>query len=287
MERHFLLTVSDQQSSFCGARFLGYFFTNKEDLRITLYYTAPKPAAVWKDEQTRETEDQAKAQAERFKAKGLEAIDAAKTTLCRMGFPEEMIETKLTFRKRTKVKDIISEGMEGRYDAVVLGRRGLSWLEEVFSDSVSKELMETPVHFPIWFCRKPRESSKNVLICLDGSDPAYRMVDHAGFVLAKQPDQEITLFVVNDGKQFSGDEAETLFYKAEGLLLDNGFPEDRIKTKIADDSNISRAIIKELDEGGYGTVALGRGDPDRGFFMGSVCEKLFREVEQTAMWIAY
>ncbi|MFH1998277.1 MAG: universal stress protein [Planctomycetota bacterium] len=287
MERHLLLTVSEQQSAFCGVRFLGSFFANKQDLRITLFYTAPKPAAVWKDEQSRDTEEHAKQQAHRIEARGREAIEAARVMLCRLGFPEEKIESKLTFRKHSKVKDIIHEGTAGRYDAVVLGRRGLSWLEEVFSESVSKELLGTRVNFPLWFCRKPKESCRDVLVCLDGSESAFRMADHVGFMLAPEPDHLIRLLVVRSGRLSSDPDPDTIFATARSHLIENGFPAEKVATKVVDDSNAARAILKELESVSYGTVAVGRGDPDRGFFMGSVCEKLFREVEQTAMWISY
>jgi len=54
MERHLLVTISEQQSALCGVRFVGYFFSNKENLKLTLYYTAPRPATIWDGERTHE-----------------------------------------------------------------------------------------------------------------------------------------------------------------------------------------------------------------------------------------
>ena len=54
-ERHLLVTVSEQQSALYGVQFVGHFFSNKEGLKITLFYTAPKPPVLWEGERTRES----------------------------------------------------------------------------------------------------------------------------------------------------------------------------------------------------------------------------------------
>jgi nucleotide-binding universal stress UspA family protein len=282
-----MVTVSEQQSALCGIRFVGYFFSNKDDLRLTLYYTAPRPAAVWDEERTHEKEEWAKKQAQQYEAKGRESLESAKRMLCQMGFHSESIETKIRFRKRSKVMEIVQEGEECLYDAVVLGRRGLSWFEEIFSESTSKGLLDTKVTFPIWFCRRPKEECKNVLICLDGSEASYRMVDHVGFILAPEKKHEVTLFTVNKGDAFSEDALKTMQAKALDHFRDNGFPEELVRTKTLKASNVAKTILREVEEGSFGTVAVGRTKSKPGFQLGSVSSTLFRELEGAALWISH
>ena len=165
MERHLLVAVSEQKSASYGIQFAGHFFSDKEAIKMTLFYTAPRPPAVWEGERTHESDRQRDQQAKQYEARGREALESAKQALVRFGFKEAHVEKKLQFRQFSKVKDIIQEGARGLYDAVVLGRRGLSWLEEVLDESVSRDLIETRVNFPIWACRRPEIERKNVLVC--------------------------------------------------------------------------------------------------------------------------
>ena len=48
-----------------------------------------------------------------------------------------------------EVITIVRESEEGLYDAAVLGRRGLSWFEEMVSDSVSHRILWEELTFPI------------------------------------------------------------------------------------------------------------------------------------------
>ena len=67
------------------------------------------------------------------------------------------------------------------------------------ADGTSVSIVRTemlPLRRPFWTCRKPDLERKNVLLCVDGSEPALRMADHVGFILAQERTQEVTLFVV-------------------------------------------------------------------------------------------
>ena len=43
MERHLLVTVSEKHDNLFGVRFLGNFFSKKEEIKVTLLYLTPKP----------------------------------------------------------------------------------------------------------------------------------------------------------------------------------------------------------------------------------------------------
>jgi nucleotide-binding universal stress UspA family protein len=192
-ERHLLVTVSEQESALYGVQFVGHFFSNKQGLKITLFFTAPKPPALWEGERTHESVRDSERQSKEYERQGQKALAAAKKALRTLGFGEEQIATKLVVRQQSKAMDIIREGEQGLYDAVVLGRRGLSWLEQVFDESTSKDLLEKELTFPLWLCRRPDLGRKNILLCMDGSEAAYRMADHVGYMLARDKDHEITL----------------------------------------------------------------------------------------------
>lgn len=183
MEKHFLVTVSERKSVFYGVRFMGHLFSNKEEMRVTLFYTAPRPPTVWTEERTHESVAESERQAKQFEVKGRDALETAKEELIKLGFKRECIGTRFQVRRFSKVEDIIQEGAQGLYDAVILGRRGLSLLEAAFDESITKKLLKEKINFPIWICRMPDLERKNVLVCVDGSEPFSRMADHVGFIL--------------------------------------------------------------------------------------------------------
>jgi nucleotide-binding universal stress UspA family protein len=184
----------------------------------------------------------------------------------------------------------MNEGSEGHYDAVVLGKRGLSWLEECFDESVSKGFLETECHFPVWFCRHPDPEKKNVLVGIDGSEASYRMTDHIGFVLSGEKSHKITLLLIKKGST-KDNEIENIFSKSKAHLSGNGFPVELIKTQVIESEDVAKTIIKEADKSNYATVALGRTGTGKGFidrlFMGSVSEAVFKSLNHSALWLCY
>jgi nucleotide-binding universal stress UspA family protein len=289
MEKHLLITVGDDKSAMFGVQFVSHLFKNKDAIKLTLFYTAPRPPAVWADERKSDEWRQAEQKFKEYEAKGKKALAAAKDELAARGFVKEKIDTKLRFRELSKIMDIIDEGESGLYDAVVLGRRGISWFEETFDESVTKGLMEKRGRFPMWICRRPDLNRKDVLVCLDGSDSAYRVADHVGFVLAREEDQRIQLFVVKKKGKTTADSPQDILAKGRKNLTDHGIPDDRIHTKIEESDNVRKAILNESETGGFSAVAVGRTGSGQGFlkklFMGSASGYLFKELESAALWI--
>jgi nucleotide-binding universal stress UspA family protein len=289
MKKHFLITATGQKSGNYGVKFFGHFFENKTNIKVTLFYTAQRPPAQWEDKRTMASEREREAKAKEYKAKGQKALNDAKIILEDIGFQSDQIAIKVQHRMLSRAGDIIHEGSKGNYDAIVLGRRGLSWLEEAFDESVSKEVLDKKYDFPLWLCRMPDIHRKNVLICLDGSDPAYRIADHVGFILKHEKKHRVTLLRVKRDSSEPG--AEDIFMKAVKKLTKNDFPDTMIDTREIEGSDPARAILEEAERGQYAAVAAGWTGAGKGtlqrMIYGSNCYKLFRELERSALWTCY
>ena len=74
-------------------------------------------------------------------------------------------------------------------------------------------------------------------------------------------------------------------------LSDNGFPEDLISTRLVEASDVTKAILREAEQGQYAVVGVGRTGAGQGrikkLFMGSVSDTLFHELEGAALWICH
>lgn len=284
MERHLLVTISEKHDHLFGVRFVGNFFDPKEGTKLTLLYLTPRPPGAF--EADRETEIQAK----KSEATGRKALHGAKAELLKMGFEDPQISTKLKPRRLSKVNEIIQEGTQGKYDAVVVGRRGLSWLEHTFDESVTRVLFEETWDFPLWLCRQPDLGRKGVLACVDGSEAANRMLNHVAFILKQVLNQDITLLAVSKKGKVGDLSTEEILQQSRTLLVEEGISTDRIRFKIIHEASPGKAIIKEADQEQSAVVAVGRTGTGMGLlkkvFVGSVSRTLFQELEGAALWLA-
>jgi len=284
MERHLLVTLSERKDGLFGVRFVGNFFTNKEGVKITFLYTTPKAPSLW------ERDPNTDLQMRKSATEGRQALEAAKTHLLKKGFDPGQVITKLQERRVSKVMEIIHEGAKGLYDAVVLGRRGLSWLEQAFDESVTKGLLEQECTFPIWVCRKPDLDRQNVLACVDGSAASDRMVDHIAHILKQERRQSVTFLAVGKKDRIADKDMNTILSRGREMLVSRGFSSDRIHLKGIEEGAVSKAIMKEADEGRFAAVAVGRTGTGQGLlkriFVGSVSQALFQELQGAALWLA-
>ena len=284
MERHLLVTVSEKHDNLFGVRFLGSFFEEKKGMKVTLLYLTPRPPGRF--EKDLDTEQRIK----KSEAKGNKALRNAKSDLLKTGFDEEQIKTKLRPARIGKVNEIIQEGSEGKYDAVVLGRRGLSRLEETFDESVSSTLFDQEWGFPLWICRNPDTKRKDVLACVDGSDASHRMLDHVGFILGQAVDQNVTLLTISKKGTVGDKDADEVLHDGKKALMEHGIPAERIQYQVIPEANAGKAILKETSARHFAAVAVGRTGKAMGFlkkvFVGSVSRTLFHELEGAALWLA-
>ncbi|MGE4552519.1 MAG: universal stress protein [Desulfovibrionaceae bacterium] len=288
MKRHLLVAISDDASALYGVRFVASFFTDKQRLNLTLYSSYPRGAEVWEEEKSFETLQHAEEHADRNEIRYRRVAEAACKRLTDAGFPAESVDIRCTPRAHTKAMDIIQEGERGLYDAVVLGRRAVAWLERLLDESVSRQLLMDETGCPTWVCRHPEPGRRGVLLCLDGSEPAYRMADHVGFILAGETAHPVTLFHLRrEGNGGRHDPAE-IFARGRRILEDNGLPPELILEKEVETSKIVKSILAEADQGEYAVVAVGRTGSGGSFlqrmFMGSVSHELLHNLDKAVLW---
>jgi len=287
VDRHLLLTISDDTKALFGVRFAAQFFTRKDRIKFTLFTIGPRPMDPdLSSANIQQQIDEAEMTRAQVKRKYMDAMSRARQMLADHGYRPDQCLSKFEFSQYGKVKDIIQEAVTGKYDAVVLGRRGKGWLDQLMEESVSKGVLTEEFDFPAWICHRPELGRRNVLLCADGSQQSVRMADHAGFILNGQ-DHEVTLFTVKSpGQKTRPEDAQE---KARQSLLENGFPEGGIKSRVVASGDITGAILKEAEDGGYAVVAVGRTGAGEGFlrrmFMGSVSMALMNRLDKAVLWV--
>jgi len=146
---------------------------------------------------------------------------------------------------------------------------------------------------------------KNVLIAVDASDNARRAVDYAATILAPAPQTRVTLLYVERAPgrdHFETDEAwlnqcrlehDRVFdflKDAHARLTEAGLPEEAVqerKVLCSAEPSIAQTILDVQQEGGYGTLIVGRRGLTKGeeFLFGSVSTKLVHNAKNCAVWV--
>ncbi len=285
MQKQVLVTVSDDLSSLYGVRFIRSFFKSKSAMKISLLYVSPII-----DPAVRNSTDHSRVDrktAEGYRKRGQQAMDAAREVLTAGGYSPELIECKFMHKQHGTVKDIINEGKKGLYDAVVVGRRGFTLLEDFVSQSVSKGILGSQVDFPIWVCRMPEEQRRNVLLSVDGSEPSLRIADHVGFMLKEETNHSITIMHVDTG---NGGSIDSMLEQARATLVANGIGEERIDTSVVRSNRVVPSILSEVEKKSYAILAVGRVGVHKSaikqWLVGSTSMKLVEELDKAVLWVS-
>ncbi|BBD10011.1 universal stress protein [Desulfovibrio ferrophilus] len=290
MEKQLLVTVSEEGCALKGIHFIHDFFEHQGALGLTLFYTAPKPRAVWVEEEFFEAMDEYDRTIRQGKQVGRESLSAARKLLAEYEFPEGQVNTKLHLREVSTAKDILSEGERGGYDAIVLGQRGARRFQEMMDESVTEQVVERQLGAPLWICREPEQGRRNVLLCLDGSDAAFRVAEHVGCILANEPRHNVCLMHVAESGLFAADSTPSIYARARKALQENGVDEARISEVPAVSGAVSAAIIAEARSGNYAVVATGSMERKRSrlrrAIFGSVVRDLMKLLTGAVLWVS-
>ncbi len=240
MEKRLLMAVDEDSTSSLGIRFIGEYFDDLASFCLTLLHVMPCHADMYHEGNAAKS----KAQALLQKAYGC-AVSC--------GFYDRNILLQPLPCRYGVLRDIIETAHRGMYDAVVIGSRFLSRIERLYEQSVGKGLLSEDMAPPLWVCRSFEKTRGNVLLCLDGGEPAYRMADHVGFMLRNSPRHSIT--ILHCGPQ--GAEAEQIIRKGREKLLVNGVAAERIVPRILDCRDYAGQILRIAEDEGYAVVAMG------------------------------
>jgi len=307
MKKKILIAVDGSIHSKNAVRYAVQASSFVNDLNYTILNVQPVISQFLTDEAKRSVK--ARSALEKFNKQQAEIstslLEFYKAQMIQMNIDSKLIDIKTLPRKTGLAKDILEYAQENRYDAIVVGRRGLSRLQEVFMGSLTTILLEHSKAVPVWVVDGDITSSK-IMIAVDGSESALRAVDHLSFMVGKNPNISITLFhVIPNIKDYcpvdfddktgelediiiQGDKrcVENFFVHAIRKFKDACIMENQIQIKEEHGSgNVGKMIADEAKKGNYGTVVIGRSGMNKSFFMGSVSKYVIDKASGFAVWL--
>ncbi len=164
---------------------------------------------------------------------------------------------------------IIEIAMHGGFQTLIMARRGMSDWKGYILGSVSQKVINGLYNANIYIVgqKVPEPLTLNVLLPVDGSEYSMKAVKHTACMASKiSAIKKITIFrVINVSLYLERvrqgidpeTEAEEILKKSKKMFMDEGVSENLIETK----SKLGfpkDEIIKEIEEGGYNLVVMGR-----------------------------
>ncbi|MBF0451019.1 MAG: universal stress protein [Candidatus Magnetomorum sp.] len=233
-------------------------------------------------------------------------MDKARAILIASGYSESDITVKMQPQNMPGLAEDIFNESKYNYHAVVVGRTGISQLNE-FMGNTASSLINFVKHIPLIIVDDIPKINK-VLIAYDGSDNAERAVQCVGNLLANTSYDVLLYHVIKSlthsiiglieivpsqsfEKEYYDKQRETIFKKLEQAsseLIEKGIGKGQLSKEI--EINVkSRAqvILKKSEKEGYGTIVVGRkGDSfAETLGIGTVGRKITGQASNRTVWI--
>lgn len=244
---------------------------------------------------------------ERKTSKAVKYLKDAKARLVRNGFDEERISFST---KNSTGIDIASaihqEAAKGMYDALLIGRRGVGMVGEMFFGSVSSSLVNRCHDVPIWII-DGEITSTNFLLGVHCMLESLIAADHLAYIISGTPEARVYLyhsktllgakpkFIRDDfnmlwGEQWCDqhlDPDNHLFNAHTQLLLDNGVKPEQI-TRLPTQTGLdaSHDLLRQARKQHCGTIVIGRRprESEKGVF-GGVSDRTMQQAQDIAVWL--
>ncbi len=308
MSKKFLIAVDDSIHSKNAIKYASNIFASVKEANFTLFHVQPMISEYLLDEAKNDLA--AEAELKRMIKKNTEAgeslLQKYREEMIRLGVSEQHIDSITLPRTLGLAKDILKYSSGDVYDAIIMGRRGLSGLQEIILGSVSANVVEHSKSTPVWLIDGEVVSQK-IMFAVDGSENSLKALDHLAHMMGDHPDARILFFHVQpkirdycpiDFETTETDQLEDMivqgdkrcidqfFAHAHKKLKDAGFNDNQIEVKVSDTLlNPGKAIIEEAKQGDYGTVVIGRRGINKTFFTGSVSRYVINQMSDKALWI--
>ncbi|WP_038055869.1 universal stress protein [Thermodesulfobacterium hydrogeniphilum] len=208
---------------------------------------------------------------------------------------------KVIFKYSDVVQDILRIACDNLYDAIIVGKRGLSKISTYILGGVTHKLINISC-VPVWLIRGEKWNKK-FLVALDLGETGLKVADYVSFILSFHKDATITFFhnfyPFSNIKEFEGNIEELLKitknpeYKEYFLKLKNVLKENKIfceRIQLVLKRGIfgpAGEIIRFAKKNDYSNIIIGRRGRSglKELLLGSVSQKIISYFEDRAIWV--
>jgi nucleotide-binding universal stress UspA family protein len=279
-----LIGVDDSQNSLEALRNLGGLFRGT-DIYLELFHAVPESALIYPGELSTLSgtpSDWKKVQERQARA----VLDQAVSLLVGMGYKRSRLSQESVLQSVNAAQDILAASEKGNFAAIVLARKGRSAAKRFLLGSTTTMVCQYSEKQPVWVLGPRPLNPPRLLVALDESDHAGRIISHVSAYFAGLPGIQITLFHVmpakppgywDDGhilgeaeraerqkvvarwRAQHEEKTDAIFSKAKQALVGAGAPENAIVFKRQTlVRGIALDLLGEASRGDYNILVFGR-----------------------------
>ena len=311
-EKHILIGIDGSPGSRAALHYIGLIFANNPNAYIDLLHILPPVPPLFTEHsndilELQNIQKSAAKFEQECRKRATDIMEEAENTLTQYNIKKE----NLCFLVRPRVTELAREflAMErgSIYDAIVLGRRGMSRIEELFLGSLTSNILQLAKKVTICIVDGKIQSRK-LLVPIDGSPNSGRALNNAAWLLAGSEFIETTILHVIPSlfpkeireeniesekveapfRERLVNDARELLTNAKKSLVSQGISGDSIKIQLETKSTgVARSILKFAKNQNYHSIMIGRRGISRTkqFFFGSVSNKIIQQAQNMAVWV--
>lgn len=306
MLRKILIAVDGSMHSKGALAYAASVFNRSPEVQFTLFNVQPIISLYLVEAARRDSKADAELRRviEQQTADSNELLEKARGQFVRMGIQQKSIKVVSQVRRQGQAKDIIDYAHQHLFDAIVVGRRGLSRIQKAFMGSTSAKIVEHAASIPVWIVDGDVQARK-ILVPVDISETSMRIVEYIGMMLRGQPDVRLTFYHVDEtpvsGHAVSGGYRaamadilakcekhwqESDWIAARKTLEASGIHGSRFDmVTVPRTGRIAKMLLEQVQSGDYDTVILGRRGSNNAFFLGSVSHYVIERLTDRALWL--
>jgi len=311
--RKILLATDGSRDAMRAAHYIARLYKGASDVEVTVLNISPaipplfrepghgpavhKQFAAWKKRRSEEAKGYFKEATQVF-------LDA--------GFRKSHIKTRYVQQVVGVARDIVRELDAGDFDACIVGKKGVGWIDDIFLGTITRKLIEISENHPLWLLDGKGTNSRRVLIAMDETPRAVEIARYVGRMLHGL--SSVHLFFYHyctpfteclspeEREQMKESEQEAvemerlrmtqISRKATEAVLEEGIDSKALKYEFQYDQSVrpktvSQAILSKLKEEKCGTLVLGRKGftAAREFPIGSMARRTIAEAEDCGVWL--
>ena len=311
--RSILLATDGSDHSLRGAEYVGSLYKGATDVEVTVLAVSPAVPPIYREEAD---DPMIQEQFETWKKKREEEaeahIDSARKALLKGGLKDSQVTARYVQQFVGVARDIVREIDAGRFDACVVGKKGLGWFGNMFLGSITDKLLQISEDHPLWLVEGKKRKSRKVLIAMDETSHTVNLARYVGNMLKGLEDVSVLFYhyCAPFSEDISSEERKNLkelekraiereqremshyFEDAKKALLDLGFAEKSVAYEFQYDQSgrpkkVTQAILDKVKKGGFGTLVIGRKGSShaREVRLGSVAMRTVGEVRDCTVWV--
>lgn len=159
MKSKILIAMDGSKNAIKAVEYVARTVGKIKGVQITLYHVFPEapPTDIEKEATLIHHHPSFKKGVEDFRlwlkrkrASMEEVMDKARDILVKAGIAQKDVRVRIEEKKEGIARDILKEAKKGRYDTIVVGRRGLTATKAFFFGSISSKIVQHAKNCTVW-----------------------------------------------------------------------------------------------------------------------------------------